>query len=146
MAAANEEIQHIAESNVLEVYVRDGCPHCTKAKEFLHRFSSERPWLHVVYHSVDHDSNARDDLMRLAKAASIWPPGAPTFRFNDQLLVGFDSPEYTGRLLADLVEQSAINSSHVETSLFGTLSVSSLGLPLFTLAMGLLDGFNPCAM
>ncbi len=34
----------------------------------------------------------------------------------------------------------------MESSLFGTLSASELGLPLFTLALGLLDGFNPCAM
>ena len=26
------------------------------------------------------------------------------------------------------------------------LTVANLGLPLFTLAVGLLDGFNPCAM
>lgn len=29
---------------------------------------------------------------------------------------------------------------------FGRLSVQAVGLPLFTLAIGLLDGFNPCAM
>jgi hypothetical protein len=29
---------------------------------------------------------------------------------------------------------------------FGSLSVRALGLPVFTLALGLLDGFNPCAM
>lgn len=34
----------------------------------------------------------------------------------------------------------------VQTRWFGPLSVSRLGLPLFTLALGLLDGFNPCAM
>jgi glutaredoxin len=34
----------------------------------------------------------------------------------------------------------------VDHALFGTLSASRLGLPLFTLALGLLDGFNPCAM
>jgi len=34
----------------------------------------------------------------------------------------------------------------IDTGLFGRLSVSRLGLPLFTLAVGLLDGFNPCAM
>ena len=39
-----------------------------------------------------------------------------------------------------------MSSGSVETELFGTLSVSRLGLPLFTLALGLLDGFNPCAM
>jgi glutaredoxin len=37
-------------------------------------------------------------------------------------------------------------SGEVDTRWFGTLSASSLGLPLFTLALGLLDGFNPCAM
>ena len=34
----------------------------------------------------------------------------------------------------------------VDSALFGTLSASRLGMPLFTLALGLLDGFNPCAM
>ena len=34
----------------------------------------------------------------------------------------------------------------IRTRWFGTLSAAALGLPLFTLAIGLLDGFNPCAM
>jgi uncharacterized membrane protein HdeD (DUF308 family) len=34
----------------------------------------------------------------------------------------------------------------VDLPLFGNLSVSRVGLPAFTLAMGLVDGFNPCAM
>jgi hypothetical protein len=29
---------------------------------------------------------------------------------------------------------------------FGSISATALGLPILTLAMGLLDGFNPCAM
>ena len=33
----------------------------------------------------------------------------------------------------------------VDTALFGTLDPARLGLPLFTLALGLVDGFNPCA-
>jgi glutaredoxin len=146
LEAANAEMQHVAEENVLEVYVRDGCPHCAKAKKFLSEFGHERPWLRIIYRSVDHDSNARDDLLRYSQAAGIWPVGVPTFRFNNQLLAGFDSPEHTGASLAALVEQRVIDSERVETTLFGTLSVSNLGLPLFTLAMGLLDGFNPCAM
>ena len=34
----------------------------------------------------------------------------------------------------------------VEVPWFGRLSASRLGLPLFTIAVGLVDGFNPCAM
>jgi hypothetical protein len=60
--------------------------------------------------------------------------------------VGFDDADHTGPMLEALVEQTSSYSEQVETALFGTLSVSRLGLPLFTLAMGLLDGFNPCAM
>lgn len=34
----------------------------------------------------------------------------------------------------------------IDLPLFGSLSQSRLGMPLFTLAVGLVDGFNPCAM
>ncbi len=34
----------------------------------------------------------------------------------------------------------------MDVPLFGSLSVSSLGMPAFTIAIGLIDGFNPCAM
>ena len=146
LLAANERTQLAAAEGVLEVFVRDGCPHCARAEVFLSEFASERPGLQIVYRSVDHDSAARDDLARHSQNAGIWPPGVPTFVINGRVLVGFDSAERTGPLLAALVEQTSTHPERVETALFGTLSVSRLGLPLFTLAMGLLDGFNPCAM
>ena len=34
----------------------------------------------------------------------------------------------------------------MEVPILGRLSAVSLGMPLFTLAIGLVDGFNPCAM
>lgn len=36
--------------------------------------------------------------------------------------------------------------SEVEVPFFGTLDVKQLGMPLFTIILGLVDGFNPCAM
>ena len=131
---------------MLEVFVRAGCPHCAAAKEFLPIFAGERPGLRIVLREVDHDAIAREDLKRYSQSAGIWPPGVPTFVFNEQVLVGFQSAERTGPKLAALVDRRSNASGSVETGLFGTLSVSRLGLPLFTLALGLLDGFNPCAM
>jgi glutaredoxin len=144
--ASSDETKHTNENNVLEVFVRDGCPHCAKAKEFLATLGSERPWLHIVYYSVDHDPKALTTLLHYSQKAGVWPPGVPTFQFNSELIIGFDSPDHTGFALAALVDGTRIVSDNVETSLFGTLSVANQGLPLFTLAMGLLDGFNPCAM
>jgi hypothetical protein len=37
-------------------------------------------------------------------------------------------------------------SSEITLPYFGQLRVEQIGLPLFTLAVGLVDGFNPCAM
>lgn len=146
LQAKSDETHDSAHANVLEVYVRDGCPHCAKAKEFLQTLSSQRPRLQIVYYSVDRDANALDTLSRYSQAAGVWPPGVPTFKFNGQLVVGFDNPDHTGSILTALVDGGDLAIDHVETSLFGTLNVANLGLPLFTLAMGLLDGFNPCAM
>lgn len=132
--------------DVLEVFVRDGCPHCADAKEFLPTFSSTRPWLRISYRSLDHDATARDDLVRHSRNAGVWPPGVPTFVFEGRVLVGFENPERTGAELAALVEGRSAPSGTIATGMLGTLSVARLGLPLFTVAVGLLDGFNPCAM
>lgn len=130
---------------VLEVFVRSGCPHCDKAKAYLPRFAAQHPWLEIHYRAVDRDPEARDDLYRHARASGSWPPGVPTFVFNGRVLVGFADAASTAPLLNALVAGDAAASS-IESDLFGSLSVAKLGLPLFTLATGLLDGFNPCAM
>lgn len=37
-------------------------------------------------------------------------------------------------------------TDRVDLPVFGELSAKAIGLPLFTIAVGLVDGFNPCAM
>lgn len=145
---ASEIKQAPSRDHVLEVFVRDGCPHCARAKEFLLKFGSERPWLKIIYYSVDHDQIALNGLTRYSQEAGIWPPGVPTFVMNGKVVAGFDNAENSGPLLINLVEQASVSpqQAEIESKLFGTLSVARLGLPLFTLAIGLLDGFNPCAM
>jgi len=135
-----------AAAPTLEVFVRDGCPHCADAKEYLGQLAVQMPELRIVYRRVDEDPAARDALVRASRAAGIWPPGVPTFVCEDRVLVGFDDPRHSGPRIRELLGRSASSTGEVDTQLFGTLSASRLGLPAFTLAMGLLDGFNPCAM
>ena len=133
----------------LHVFVREGCPHCASAKEFLAALGPEDlRGVRVVLRDVSQDEQARSDLERLSKAVGAWPPGVPTFLFKNTVLVGFDDSEHTGRELLQLIQQDSARPAvrdQVETQLFGPLNVNRLGLPLFTLALGLLDGFNPCA-
>lgn len=130
----------------LQVFVREGCPHCAAAKEFLPGFARAHPQLEIVYRDVERDASALEALLAHSQRAGVWPPGVPTFVIGDLVLVGFDNPELTGLALDEMLADGAPPPDRVETGLFGTLSVATLGLPLFTLALGLLDGFNPCAM
>ena len=133
-------------TSALVVYVRDGCPHCAAAKEFLGKLALERPALRIVLRAVDEDASARDELLALSQSANVWPPGVPTFAVNGRILVGFSDAQESGPAILALIDQGKVDNNKVESRLFGTLSASQLGFPLFTLALGLLDGFNPCAM
>ncbi len=131
----------------LEVFVRDGCPYCADAKAFLDGVQAQQPELRIVYRPVDRDPVARDALSALSLEHGAWPPGVPAFHAAGQLIVGFESPETTGQELLRLLQTgTAVQQQAVDSALFGTLSAQRLGLPLFTLVLGLLDGFNPCAM
>jgi hypothetical protein len=46
----------------------------------------------------------------------------------------------------ELIQDEETVGDTMTVPLLGSLSVSDMGMPAFTLAVGLIDGFNPCAM
>jgi hypothetical protein len=117
---------------------------------FVAELALERPELRVEWREVDRDPEALRELERLSIEAGALAPGVPTFRVGDTLVIGFESAETTGAhlraLLAGASERPAVAPDQVDAPWLGPLSASQLGLPFFTLALGLVDGFNPCAM
>ena len=136
----------------LEVFVRAGCPHCEAAKVFLDVLRRERPSLRIAIYDVAEDSAARQRLATLAAERGIANIGVPTFLIGTELIVGFLSAETTGKEIRARLDQNAQGAvppaavESIQTKWFGELRVRDLGLPLFTIVIGLLDGFNPCAM
>ncbi len=135
----------------LEVFVRAGCPHCEAAKTFLDELRQEQPSLHIVLHDIAQDTTARQRMETLAKDQGITTLGVPTFLIGTEIIVGFRSSDTTGAEIRTKLEQNRPGAVHpsiqsIETGWFGPLRVHDLGLPLFTVVIGLLDGFNPCAM
>ena len=127
----------------IEVFVRADCPHCAEAHLFLAALQGEQPALHIVERDVTREPSARERLESLAAQHGIRAIGVPTFRIGGRLIVGFRSAETTGE---EIRAALAGRESAVELPLAGSVDVHALGLPLFTVLVGLLDGFNPCAM
>lgn len=133
----------------IEVFVREGCPHCAAAKLFLGDLGRERPDLRLVIRDVAQDGAARQRLDELAALTGTRVTGVPVFYLRGQLFVGFRDAATTGRQLRDLLDrpsQPRAEPDSIEAPWFGRLNARELGLPAFTVAIGLLDGFNPCAM
>jgi len=126
---------------VLEVFVREGCNHCEDAKRFLADFGPTRPGLSIVYRDIDADEANMDALVEHARAAGRPNPAVPTFAVDGRVMIGFAGAEFSGPALVALVDGASADAQPP-----GPLDPTRLGLPLFSLAMGLLDGINPCAM
>lgn len=128
----------------IEVFTREDCPRCADAKRFLAGLARERPSLRVEEHDVAKEPAALARLRELARARGIGPVAVPTFLVGDDVVVGFESAATTGRVLLEALDRSG--PPPLVVPVFGRLDAERLGLPLFTVALGLVDGFNPCAM
>jgi hypothetical protein len=131
----------------VEYFRRDGCPRCASARAFLTRLEHERSDLRVVVRDVARDPAALARLRALAAERGIEPLGVPAFFVRGELVVGFASDDTTGARLRTLlgVASGVSPPEAVVLPLVGPLGPDRFGLPAFTLVLGLLDGFNPCA-
>jgi glutaredoxin len=131
----------------IEVFTRPGCPHCAEAEHFLAGLARERPELRIVRRDVVADRAALDRLRALATTRGRTGLGVPTFVVGGELVVGFTGPDTTGREIRRLLGQAIPSDDEgVTVPLLGRVTARELGLPTFTVVLGLLDGFNPCAM
>ncbi|XZE18175.1 hypothetical protein SH449x_003459 [Pirellulaceae bacterium SH449] len=66
---------------------------------------------------------------------------------DDELMLPIENSETANTEESELGSDSESNErSTIDVPWLGRLSANKLGMPLFTIAVGLVDGFNPCAM
>jgi glutaredoxin len=153
----------LAEATI-ELYSREGCPRCAEARSFLAELARARPGLQVAEHDVARDRVALQRLRGLAERAGIATPGVPAIAVDDRVVIGFDravTPERVLKLLegddtpagsgaiceleASACEDLSPQLRVVDLPMVGRFDVDRFGMPLFTVVVGLIDGFNPCA-
>jgi thiol-disulfide isomerase/thioredoxin len=136
-----------------------GCPHCEEARPLVDALAKENPRLRVEAVEVRGDPEGRrrfiDTMTRLGATAV----GVPTFVVGAAYVVGYtkgESDEQVRALVAGALPSRGADASDPSTSApapstfsvpwVGEIDPSSVSLPGLTLAMGLADGVNPCAI
>jgi hypothetical protein len=149
-AAANVAAPPTAAAPGLTVYWGVGCPHCEEARPAVAALTARTPGLVVEWVEVRRDAGGLARLRAEASRLGVSAPGIPMFVVRGrQAIVGFRAGQTEAALAAALSASGPdgpASRSAVVLPWLGELDPDRMPFAAFTVAVGLLDGVNPCAM
>jgi len=133
------------------------CSHCHAESIFLTKLEPRYPSLEIKRLAVDISSSNANLMKEFMQAHNISSTaGVPQTYIGNSVVIGYVDDGTTGRLIEDKVKeciQIGCNQTVVTTEeyifeypIIGRVDVRTLSLPFLSFLLGLLDGFNPCAM
>lgn len=165
-----------ASETVIDIYLfySNTCPHCAKEKEYLSDLQENDPNINVYTYEVSENQENSDLLDKVQTLIDGETPYVPYTVIGSEYRVGFnnstkleieniiksyregDYVNIVGGIIDGSITEDNINSyleeSEVEVDdtvdipLLGKVDPKSVSLPILSIVMGLVDGFNPCAM
>lgn len=151
-----------AQENVTVYFFHSNrCPHCAEEKGFLENLEQKYPTLEVRYYETSEPESIElfKKFAGLYGSATQWVPA--TFicdeyfiGFNEEIskkienkIIGCMTNECNDLYLLNKTAECEIEkNSTVDVPLLGEIDLSTVGLPMLTVVLGFLDGFNPCAI
>ncbi len=137
------------------------CPHCRKQKIFNAYLQAKYPELSWKYYDTSLPGNSEFlvslVVKRGGKAQNV---AVPTTVIGPYVVTGFETPETTGvvldKTLLALIRndpallptngRGALMSDAIQLPFFGEIRPSNYSFLALAIIIGLVDGFNPCAM
>jgi hypothetical protein len=153
------------EAGTINFFYLPGCPHCEAQEVFNEKLQSEFPSINIT--SIDGSTPSGQALLSqmLSDLGIEEEPGFPVTIitvYENQVLVsswvsgGWVSDETSGRQLKDALQRCLTGNcppspatgsqTTITLPLIGTITLSDYSLPTLAVVLGLVDGFNPCAM
>ena len=135
-------------------FYHPACPHCKEQMPYNQQLAEEYPNARWIYH--DTSDPVQNELMRSTlEALGRKQEGVPTTIINGTVNVGFDKAVTPQKLRDALFANGAggaigknetTHDKTVTLPFVGTINPYEYSLPALALTLGLIDGFNPCAM
>lgn len=156
----------------ISFFYGDGCPHCAKEARFLQKLQQEFPNVQIkAFEIYNHPQNA-ELLSKVSQKLNIRISGVPLVIIGEETITGYLNDQTTGARIRRIVEQHsatgctdivgqiigeeptageeecAVNGlpETITLPFFGQVNIKTWSLPVLTIVIAAIDGFNPCAM
>ncbi len=153
--------QTAGQEKQISFFFHPQCPHCRKQKEFNLYLQAKYPEIAWAAYDTSRPENAKllaEFAVKSGRAAT--DIAVPMTFVGPYVIVGFASPETTGVRLEKAIlayvnddpslypedERSGRMRETLQLPLFGEIRPADFSLPALAVIIGLVDGFNPCAM
>lgn len=136
-----------------------GCPGCEAQKPFNEQLKERYPEISLVQHDVRGDGEWKLMLSMLDDRGIEREPLVPVTIFGNQVFMSWESEETTGLEIEDALRQCLDGecppptgkeppeeNTGIDVPLIGRIIFADYSLAALAVILGLVDGFNPCAL
>jgi thiol-disulfide isomerase/thioredoxin len=165
--------QETNQSKEINIYFfwAEGCPHCSAEKVFLSKLDEKYDNLDIHILEVTKSRENAELLAKIGNELNADVSGVPFTVIGKQYFIGWYNEETTGKAIEDAVQcviknhcadivsglitqitqkEQPVSKNLIPEKLnlpiIGEVETKSLSLPILTMLIAGLDGFNPCAM
>ncbi len=146
----------------------DGCPHCRDEIAFFDEYLKDKDNIHLYKYEVWHNEENVSKLEEIGKITGSEADGIPYLVIGDYVITGYSNgiskkivkriehclenscPDKVGVYLGKALEDDQVEDNYDDETytvpILGEITAKDVSIPLLAIVIGLVDGFNPCAM
>lgn len=159
----------------LHLFYGDGCPHCAEEEKFLDEYLKKESNVKLNKYEVWHSEDNRKFLVDVQNKLNNHENGVPYLIIGDKVIVGYldgvtdvKIKKYIKEYKNDKHYEDVVSkikngekidkketkpkkkkkeeTEKIKVPLLGKINPRKVSLPLVSVVLGFVDGFNPCAM
>lgn len=143
------------------------CSHCKAEIEFLNEIQKEYENLKINLYEINDVKENKELMIKIKEKLNIDSPMVPFTVIGDYYYIGYNDgvkdgiknliEKYTSEeqydVIKDIIDGKDVSNFKIKngeinkiSTVFGEIDPAKVSLPILSVIMGAIDGFNPCAM
>ena len=138
------------EDNKINLYLFYGneCPHCEEERKWLETIKDDyKDYLNIYEYEIWHDDGNKELMENVKSVFNETSVSVPFTVIGDNEYVGYSKS--LGSIIEGKIRSYSElggNPNEIDIPFLGKVNMKEVSIPLVAVILGLIDGFNPCAM